>query len=251
MTIPVPDSLRPKADDIKFGIKPPGRSNVGDGYYGHFGMDDIRALDNPRAREIVTDYNRWLQSENNSMERSGFNAAERDFDVIDKQIDRIGQAISTTLAHTVDGMKVKARVVYCYMLAEIDQEGSYDATSSILRDLMRLQGQESISPSEYKARYQRTPSKTLALKSAIRSAMQKWKARSPLHDRINAAAIGGGFGRPFSERDRCLRVGAGPFLRCGAALSFREVDRIQKTDQIVSRAVARSFLTYTTNPSRP
>lgn len=48
-------------------------------------MDDIRALDNPREREIVTDYNRWLQSENNSMERSGFNAAERDFDVIDKQ----------------------------------------------------------------------------------------------------------------------------------------------------------------------
>ena len=158
MTIPVPDSLRPKADDIKFGIKPPGRSNVGDGCYGHCDMNDIRALNNPRAREIVTDYNRWLQSHDDAMERSGLNAAERDFYVIDEQIGRIGDIISTTPAHTMDGMKVKARVVYCYALGEINQEGSYDATSSVLRDLMRLQGHEPMSHSEYVARYQRTSS---------------------------------------------------------------------------------------------
>jgi hypothetical protein len=158
MTIPVPDSLRPKADDTELGIKPPGRSNVGNGYYGHCDMNDIRALNNPRAREIVTDYNRWLQSHNDAKERSGLNAAERDFYVIDEQIGRVGDAISTTPAHTVDGMKVKARVVYCYMLGEINQEGSYAATASILRDLMRLQGQEPMSPSEYEARYQRTSS---------------------------------------------------------------------------------------------
>lgn len=85
-------------------------------------------------------------------------AAERDFGVVDKQIGRIGDAISTTPAHTADGMKVKACVVYCYMLGEINQEGSYDATSSILCDLMRLQGHEPMSPSEYEARYQRTSS---------------------------------------------------------------------------------------------
>ena len=121
-------------------------------------MDAIKVLDNSRAREIVTDYDRWLQSKNDAMELSGFNAVERDFGVVDKQIGRIGDAISTTAAHTVDGMKVKARVVYCYALGEINQEGSYAATASILGDLMRLQGQEPISPSEYEARYQRTSS---------------------------------------------------------------------------------------------
>jgi hypothetical protein len=65
---------------------------------------------------------------------------------------------STTPAHTVDGMKVKSRVVYCYMSGDINREGSYDATASILRDLMRLQGQEPMSYSEYEARYQRTSS---------------------------------------------------------------------------------------------
>jgi hypothetical protein len=131
MTIPVPDSLRPKADDIKFGIQPlplPGLSNVGNGYYGHFGMDDIRALDNPRGLY------RWIQSQNDAMERSGFNAAERDFYIIDKQIGRIGDAISTmpALEQTENGLTC---VVELISAAEENSRHAVDAAQKLSHQL--------------------------------------------------------------------------------------------------------------------
>ncbi len=49
---------------------------------------------------------------------------------------------------------------------------------------------------------------------------------------------------------RRLRSGVSPSLKCGGAISSREPNRIQKTDQIIQLALERLFLTFEARPTR-
>jgi hypothetical protein len=60
------------------------------------------------------------------------------------------------------GIGHRRRVVYCYALGEINQEGSYAATASILGDPMRLQGHEPMSHSHVVERCVRDSQRPIA-----------------------------------------------------------------------------------------
>jgi len=152
----VPDTLRPKVGDRACGLSRPVSINVGDGLYGHNDVPAIRKLDNPRAHEIVRDYDAYKQGYNAAMEQSGYRAAADELDRVHELMKPIMEEIIDTPAQTLEGMKVKARVVYWCRQGEIDEgkTATDDRTAaSIVCDLMALQGQEQMDCNEYHARY--------------------------------------------------------------------------------------------------
>jgi hypothetical protein len=152
----VPDTLRPKVGDRKCGLSRPVSIDVGDGLYGHSDVAAIRELDNPRAREIVRDYDAYKQGYKAAMEQSGYKATEKEIARVHELIKPITQEIIGTPAQTLEGMKVKARVVYWCRQGDIDEgETATDdrTAASIVCDLMLLQGHEPMDCNEYHARY--------------------------------------------------------------------------------------------------
>jgi hypothetical protein len=153
MMIEAPDALRPKIGDMEAGLRPPECSNVGDGLYGHFDISGyIRGIDHPRAREIVQAYDLWKASEERAYERSGFNEIHREIDTHYEAIKPIEQRIIALPAHTIEGMKVKARVTfYCYVgnVGDGDETTEHQSAASIVIDLLRMQGTAPMTDWEY------------------------------------------------------------------------------------------------------
>jgi hypothetical protein len=152
MMIEAPDALRPKVGDMEVGLRLPECSNVGDGLYGHFDISGyIRGIDHPRAREIVQAYDLWKASQEPAYERSGFNEIHREIELHHQAIDPISDRIIALPAHTIEGMKVKARVTFFCRVGMMHDNDSTDVESamSIVIDLLRMQGAAPMSDHEY------------------------------------------------------------------------------------------------------
>jgi hypothetical protein len=152
MMIEAPDALRPKVGDMDVGLRPPECSNVGDGLYGHFDVPGyIRGIDHPRAREIVQAYDLWKASEERAYERSGHNEIHREIELHHQAIDPIMEQIIALPAHTIEGMKVKARVTFYCRVGMVHDNDSPDDESamSIVTDLLRMQSSAPMSDHEY------------------------------------------------------------------------------------------------------
>jgi hypothetical protein len=142
---------------IEDGLSRPVSINVGDGLYGHNDIYNLRRINHPRAREIVRDYKRWLKSRNLAYEQSGYNEIKREQDALHIELLPIEAAIISAPATTLEGMKVKARVVYWCRQGEVDVNPT-DATdnrvtASIIRDLMQLQGTSPMTGHSYHAKF--------------------------------------------------------------------------------------------------
>jgi hypothetical protein len=152
MMMEAPDALRPKVGDMEVGLRPPKCSNVGDGLYGHFDVSGyIRLIDHPRAREIVQAYDLWNASKERAYERSDFNEIHREIESHNEAIDLISDRIIALPAHTIEGMKVKARVSFYCRVGMVHDNESPDVESamSIVIDLLRMQGTAPMSDHEY------------------------------------------------------------------------------------------------------
>jgi hypothetical protein len=152
MMIDAPDALRPKVGDRQAGLSPPKCSNVGNGLYGHFDISGyIRGIDHPRAREIVQAYDLWKASEERAYERAGFNEIYREIESHNEAMGPISDRIIALPAHTIEGMKVKARVsFYCHVGMVHDNESpDVESAMSIVIDLLRMQGTAPMSDWEY------------------------------------------------------------------------------------------------------
>jgi hypothetical protein len=152
MMIKAPDALRPKVGDRQAGLRPPKCSNVGDGLYGHFDISGyIHSIDHPRAREIVQAYDLWNACREPAYERSGFNEIHREIESHSEAMDPISDRIIVLPAHTIEGMKVKARVSFYCCVGMVDDNDSPDVESamSIVIDLLRMQGSAPMSDHEY------------------------------------------------------------------------------------------------------
>jgi hypothetical protein len=152
MTIEASGALRPKVGDMEAGLRPPECSNVGDGLYGHLDVSGyIRGIDHPRAREIVQAYDLWKASLEPAYERSGFNEIHREIELHHQAIDPIMEQIIALPAHTIEGMKVKARVTFYCRVGMVHDNESPDVESamSIVTDLLRMQGSAPMSDHEY------------------------------------------------------------------------------------------------------
>jgi len=152
MRLEVPDALRPKVGDSKAGLRCPESVNVGAGLYGYNDVEYIRLIDHRRAREIVQAYDLWIASGEQEFERSGYNEIHREIDTHYEAIKPIEQRIIALPAHTIEGMKVKARVTfYCYVgnVGDGDETTEHQGAASIVIDLLRMQGTAPMSDWEY------------------------------------------------------------------------------------------------------
>jgi hypothetical protein len=142
MRIEAPDALRPKVGDRKAGLRIPESVNVDVGLYGHNDVGHIRHIDHPRAREIVQAYDLWNASGDEASKRCGCRAIEREIDLHNQEIDPIMERITALPAHTLEGMKVKARVTFYCSVGQITNEdhgSDVQSAMSIVIDLLRMQ----------------------------------------------------------------------------------------------------------------
>ena len=159
---PVPASVWWRRGDCGIGLPIPHPQWRGDEYANYYCVGDLeklRAIDHPRARQIVRDVEAYLAADDAAAKVSGYKAAEKADDALHEQHWKpLTEKIIAIQAETLEGMKVKARVVYHCMLGQIGPQDGEETTNehamlSIVRDLMRLQGREPITDFEYVARY--------------------------------------------------------------------------------------------------
>jgi hypothetical protein len=151
MTLEVPDALRPKVGDREAGLRAPESIEPDHGLYGHNDVGYIRIIDHPRAREIVQAYDLWKASKERGLEQSGFNEIHREIESHNEAIDPISDRIIALPAHSLEGMKVKARVSFYCCVGMVHDNDSTDVESamSIVIDLLRMQGTAPMSDHEY------------------------------------------------------------------------------------------------------
>jgi hypothetical protein len=97
----------------------------------------------------------------------------------EQQLDPIVDQILDTPAQTIEGLKVKARIVYFCTCGTVNEPVSYttDVVTcfNIVEDLMRLQGREPMTDHEYEARYiKRTAARASSVGAASEVTGLRW-----------------------------------------------------------------------------